>query len=47
MRVMGPCMAIGEAAGIAAAMAAGASAQPRQLDVEALRKRLTDVGALV
>jgi hypothetical protein len=47
MRVIGPCMAIGEAAGIAAAMAAKARLQPRDVDVEVLRKTLTDVGALV
>jgi len=47
MRVMGPCIAIGEAAGVAAAMAAKADVQPRQVDVDALRETLTDVGALV
>jgi hypothetical protein len=47
MRVIGPCMAIGEAAGVAAAMAAQADAQPRDVDVVALRKKLTEVGALV
>jgi hypothetical protein len=47
MRVIGPCMAIGEAAGVAAAMAAQADVQPRDVDVDALRKTLTDGGALV
>lgn len=47
LRVMGPCMAIGEAAGVAAAMAAEASIQPREVDVRALRSKLSEVGALV
>ncbi len=47
MRVMGPCMAIGEAAGTAAAMAAQADIAPRDVDVESLRSRLTEAGALV
>jgi len=47
MRVIGPCMAIGEAAGIAAATAAEANVQPRDVDVETLRGKLTDAGALV
>jgi len=47
MRVIGPCMAIGEAAGIAAAMAAKAGVQPREVEVTALRERLTEAGALV
>ncbi len=47
LRVMGPCMAIGEAAGTAAALAAQASIQPREVDVQALRAALTEAGALV
>jgi len=47
MRVIGPCMAIGEAAGIAAAMAAKAEVQPRDVDVQTLRRSLASVGALV
>jgi len=46
-RVMGTCMAIGEAAGTAAGMAAVKDIRPRSVDVEALRKTLTDGGALV
>ena len=47
MRVMAPCMAIGEAAGTAAAMAADADALPRTVDVEKLREVLAGSGALV
>ncbi len=47
MRVMGPCLAVGEAAGTAAALAAKANSRPRSVEVEALRKTLTDAGALV
>ncbi len=46
-RVMGPCLAIGEAAGTAAGMAAGANVSPRNVDVAALRSTLTKAGALV
>jgi hypothetical protein len=47
MRVMGPCMAVGEAAGTAAAMAAKGGVEPRRVDVAALRSALTNAGALV
>ena len=47
MRVMAPCMAIGEAAGTAAAMATKAGVQPRGVDVAALREKLAGGGALV
>lgn len=47
MRVMSPCMAIGEAAGVAAAMAARAGIGPRSVDVAELRETLTRNGALV
>ena len=47
MRVMGPCMAIGEAAGAAAAMVAQVDSEPRNADVNALRTSLTEAGALV
>jgi hypothetical protein len=46
-RVMGPCMAIGQAAGTAAAMAALDNSQPRNVDVSALRDRLTADGAML
>jgi hypothetical protein len=41
-----PCMATGEAAGIAAAMAAGGGAT-RDVPVEGLRARLRALGAIV
>ncbi|HJN13834.1 MAG TPA: FAD-dependent oxidoreductase [Armatimonadota bacterium] len=47
MRVMSPCIAIGEAAGVAAAMAAKQGIPPRSVDVAELRATLADGGALV
>ncbi|MCP5265255.1 MAG: FAD-dependent oxidoreductase [Burkholderiaceae bacterium] len=50
VRVMGTCMAVGQAAGTAAALAARESAGPvdlRQLPIAALRATLTDQGALI
>lgn len=46
-RVMATCMAIGEAAGVAAAMAADAGCAPRDVGTAALRDRLSRAGALV
>jgi len=46
-RVMGTCMAVGQAAGTAAALAVGAGVQPRDVDVTALRRQLQADGALV
>jgi hypothetical protein len=45
VRVMPPCMAMGEAAGCAAAMAAAAGVTPRRVDVQGLRSRLRSQGA--
>lgn len=47
LRVMGTCMAIGQAAGTAAAMAADAGVPVRELDVGGLRSALSSAGALV
>ncbi len=47
VRVMGTCMAIGEAAGVAAALAADANAACRDVAVDELRRRLAEAGALV
>ncbi len=44
-REIPPCMAMGEAAGIAAAMALSAGTTVRNVDVAALQKRLRDQGA--
>ncbi len=44
-RVMSTCMALGEAAGRAAALALKAGVQPSELDVEVLRKRLIEESA--
>ncbi len=46
-RVMGTCMAMGQAAGTAAAMAARTGTVPRLIDPQALRARLVEVGAMV
>lgn len=46
-RVMGTCMAIGQAAGTAAAMAAGQGVPAREVDVSALRERLTEDGQVL
>ncbi len=43
-RVIPVCMALGQAAGTAAALAVGQAVTPRQLDVAALRSRLIDQG---
>jgi len=47
IRVMFQCMAMGEAAGLAAAMCAKSGATPRAIDVQELRKRLRKQGAIV
>ena len=44
VRVMGPAMCLGEAAGKAAALCARDGVQPRELDVRKLRKALLDEG---
>jgi hypothetical protein len=46
-RAMGTCMAIGQAAGTAAALAVRADVHPRDVDVNALRETLKTDGALV
>lgn len=46
-RVMGTCIAIGQAAGTAAALAVAQDIRPRDLDPQALRKALRQDGALV
>jgi hypothetical protein len=47
VRSMAQCMAMGQAAGTAAAMAAGSRLEPRAIDVTALRDRLAADGALL
>lgn len=46
-RVMAPCMAMGEAAGTAAALALGRKSTPRALDPQVLRHALLEQGAFV
>ena len=45
IRVMPPCMGMGQAAGTAAALAAKAAVPPRRIDVQALRHRLKENNA--
>lgn len=47
LRVMAPCMAMGEACGTAGAWSAGQGGAVAAVDVEALRGRLRDCGAIV
>ena len=47
VRVMPICMSMGEAAGTAAAMAASAGVEPREVDVGCLREQLRVQGAVV
>ena len=46
-RSMGQCMAMGQAAGTAAALAVQAGVEPAAVDVELLRTRLREEGALL
>jgi hypothetical protein len=46
-RVMGTCMAIGQAAGTAAAQAVSTKKSPRELDVEAIRQTIIADGGIV
>ena len=46
-RVMSPCMAMGEAIGIAAALSARHHCTPRQLDIALLQKTMTDQGIVL
>ncbi len=46
-RVMATCMAIGQGAGVAAALAAQAGVAPRRVSIERLRDQLVATGALV
>ncbi len=47
VRSMAQTMSMGQAAGTAAALAAGAGADPREVDTAALRDRLRDLGAVL
>ena len=47
VRSMAQCMAMGQAAGTAAAMSVAAACDPRDLDVAALRERLRVAGAIL
>jgi hypothetical protein len=46
-RVMGTCIAIGQAAGTAAALAVQEGCYPTEIDVQVLRQMLTEDGQLV
>jgi hypothetical protein len=47
LRVQASCMAMGQAAGAAAALSAAAGINPTALNLGRLKKELTDHGALV
>jgi hypothetical protein len=47
IRVMPPCFAMGEAAGVASAMAQRAGQMPREVDVAAVQARLKAQGAYI
>ncbi len=47
IRVMGTCMALGQAAGTAAALAVKADVRPRDLDTEELQRTLRSQGAMI
>jgi hypothetical protein len=47
VRSMGQCMAMGQAAGTAAAIAVSDSVEPRNVDVATLRAKLIEAGAIV
>ena len=47
IRPTAQCMAMGEAAGVAAAMAVKENKTPKTIDVQALRARLLENGAIV
>jgi hypothetical protein len=47
MRVAAVCMALGEAAGVAAAQAVAAGIAPRAIDIQALRAQLRAQGAFL
>ena len=46
-RIMGTCMGMGEAAGTAAALSIEQSIIPAELDVQVLRRRLLENGAIL
>lgn len=47
MRVAATCMALGEAAGVAAAFASSRQATLREIDIGAIQKRLVEQGAFL
>ena len=46
-RVMGCCMALGQAAGVAAALSAEAGASPREVDIAAVQDTLRRLGGIL
>jgi len=46
-RVMGPCMGVGQCAGVAAALCVKASCSPGEIDTDALRDELRRLGAVI
>ncbi len=47
LRVQASCMAMGQAAGVVAALAAASQVDPREVPLDLVRQRLTDIGHIV
>ncbi len=47
LRVQASCMAMGQAAGVVAALAAANKVDPREVPLDLVRQRLTDIGHIV
>ena len=47
LRVQASCMGMGQAAGVAAALAATRRLDPRDIPIDLIKKRLTDIGHIV
>lgn len=47
LRVQASCMGMGQAAGVTAALAAEKRRDPRDIPIDLIKKRLTDIGHIV
>ena len=47
LRVQASCMGMGQAAGVTAALAATQRRDPRDIPIDLIKKRLTDIGHIV
>ena len=46
-RILASCMGMGQAAGVTAALAATQRRDPRDIPIDLIKKRLTDIGHIV